>query len=91
MSALTQPGAMKMLLASHVDPMVQDAEIEHAFLMLHLFPRNRNQHHIEMHPRQLGQYGVRLRRCTGRRVAEFAPTDKNGLPWTISCPAPFSA
>jgi|HubBroStandDraft_1064217.scaffolds.fasta_scaffold00378_17 hypothetical protein len=65
MSALTQPGAMKMLLASHVDPMVQDAEIEHAFLMLHLFPRNRNQHHIEMHPRQLGQYGVRLRRCPG--------------------------
>ena len=70
---------MKILLASDVDPMVQNPEIENPLLGFDLFPGKRHQHRIETHPRHLGQYRVSLRRGACRRVAELASTDEKGL------------
>lgn len=70
---------MQAMLAGRVDPVVQNVEIENPFLRLHLFPRHRHQHRVQVQPRHRRQYGVGLRWRSGRRIAEFASADEKGL------------
>jgi hypothetical protein len=81
---------VEVLLPRHVDPVVRDGKIEGALLRLDLVPGYWHQHGIEMHPRQLRQDNVRLRRSPGRRIAGFAAQNKKrfsvddellGTPW----------
>ncbi len=71
---------MKVLLAGDIDPVIQNTEVKVSLGRLGLLPRNRHQDCIQVHPRHVGQDEISLRRCSRRRVSEFASKNEKGLP-----------
>ena len=67
--------------------MVQDAEIEGAFLWLQLLPRNGRQDGIHVHGCEFGENDIRLRRRARRRIAQLASQNEKRLAvdYELSC------
>jgi len=59
---------------------VQNRKIELPFHGFNLLPGNRHEHGVDVSPCQARQNVVGLRRCTRRRVAQFAAQDDEWAP-----------
>jgi hypothetical protein len=69
----------------YVDQVVRDGKIEGVLFRLDLVPGHWHQQSVEMHTRKHQQNDVCLCRSPCRRVADFAPRIRIGLPRTMSC------